>query len=150
MTVTLDYASVKNLDRLCEIEKECFDLEAFTRKQIAQLLTDYNTVSLVARENGEIVGFVVGAIYPDGEAVSGHVLTIDVSSSHRRRGIGKMLLKEMESIFVQKGVGVSCLEVREDNAAALGLYRELGYKRVARLENYYRNAHGIRLRKMLT
>jgi ribosomal-protein-alanine N-acetyltransferase len=149
MTVIVQYASVKSLDRLYEIEKECFVEEAFTKKQIAQLLRDYNSISLVAREDGEIVGFAVGMIFPDREAINGHVLTIDVSPSYRRRGIGRMLLQEMETIFVQKGVQACLLEVREDNIAALDLYHQLGYKDVAMLENYYRSAHGVYLRKVL-
>jgi ribosomal-protein-alanine acetyltransferase len=149
MTVTVEDASVKYLDRLYEIETECFGEEAFTKKQIAQLLTDYNSISLIARENGEIVGFVVGMIYPDRKAINGHILTIDVSPSHRRKGIGKMLLQEMESIFSQKSVQACLLEVREDNVAATGLYRKLGYKEIGRLENYYGNANGIYLKKIL-
>jgi ribosomal-protein-alanine acetyltransferase len=149
MTVTVQDASVKYLDRLYEIEKECFVEEAFTKRQIAQLLTDYNSISLIARENGEIVGFIVGMMYPDRKAVNGHILTIDVSPSHRRKGIGQMLLQEMESIFAQKGVQACLLEVREDNIAAISLYHKSGYKEIGRLENYYGNAHGIYLKKVL-
>ncbi|MGD0979721.1 MAG: ribosomal protein S18-alanine N-acetyltransferase [Candidatus Bathyarchaeia archaeon] len=149
MTVTVQDASVKCLERLYEIEKECFVEEAFTKKQIALLLTDYNSISLTARENGEIVGFIVGMVYPDGKAVNGHILTIDVSPSHRRKGIGQMLLQEMESIFAQKGVQACLLEVREGNVAAISLYRKLGYEEIGRLENYYGNAHGIYLKKIL-
>jgi ribosomal-protein-alanine N-acetyltransferase len=149
MTVRVEDASVKYLDKLYEIEKECFDKEAFTRKQIAQLLTDYNSVSLIARENGEIAGFIVGVIYPDRKAVNSHILTIDVLPSHRRKGIGRMLLQEMESIFAKKGVQACLLEVREDNVAAISLYSELRYKEIGRLKNYYGNAHGIYLKKVL-
>jgi ribosomal-protein-alanine acetyltransferase len=149
MTVTVQDASVKYLGRLYEIEKECFVEEAFTKKQIAQLLTDYNSISLIARENCEIVGFIVGMIYPDRKAVNGHILTIDVSPPHRRKGIGQMLLHEMEGIFAQKGVQTCLLEVREDNVAAIGLYHKLGYKDIGRLKNYYGNAHGIYFRKAL-
>lgn len=149
MTVTVQDASVKCLERLYEIEKECFVEEAFTKKQIALLLTDYNSVSLTAKENGEIVGFIVGMLCPDGKAVNGHILTIDVSLSHRRKGIGQMLLQEMESIFAQKGVQACLLEVREGNVAAISLYHKLGYEEIWRLENYYGNAHGIYLKKIL-
>jgi ribosomal-protein-alanine acetyltransferase len=149
MTVTVEDASIKHLDSLYEIEMECFDEEAFTKRQIAQLLTDYNSISLIARENGEIVGFVVGMIYPDRKAVNGHILTIDVSPTHRRKGIGQKLLQKMESIFSQKSVQACLLEVREDNVAAISLYRKLGYKEVGRLENYYGNANGIYLKKIL-
>jgi len=149
MTVTLQDASVKCLERLYEIEKECFVEEAFTKKQISLLLTDYNSVSLMAREDSEIVGFIIGMIYPDGKVVNGHILTIDISPSRRRKGVGQMLLREMENIFVQKGVQACLLEVREDNVAAISLYHKLGYEEIGRLENYYGKANGIYLKKIL-
>jgi ribosomal protein S18 acetylase RimI-like enzyme len=39
--------------------------------------------------------------------------------------------------------------VREDNIAALGLYRKLGYEKIAKLKSYYGKANGIYLRKSL-
>ena len=149
MTVTVQDASMKCLERLYEIEKECFVEEAFTKKQISLLLTDYNSISLTAEENEEIVGFIVGMIYPEGREVNGHILTIDVLPSCRRRGIGQRLLMEMENIFVRQGVQACLLEVREGNVAAINLYHKLGYRDIGRLENYYGKAHGICLKKIL-
>jgi ribosomal-protein-alanine acetyltransferase len=138
------------LDRLYEIETECFEREAFTKQQIAHLLTDYNSVSLVAKANAEIVGFIIGMIQIERNALMGHILTIDISPTQRQRGIAQKLLQEIEEIFKRKGVKACRLEVREDNAAALSLYQKLGYKKIAKLKNYYGNAHGIYLKKDLT
>lgn len=148
--VTVEEASIKHLDRLYEVEMECFEREAFTRQQIAYLLTDYDAVSLIARVDGEIVGFIIGKIYVSGKSAIGHILTIDVAPKHRRRGIGLKLLQNIEKMFRCKGVKVCCLEVREDNIAALSLYQKFGYKKVGSLENYYGNAHGVYLKKVLT
>ncbi|MDI6904275.1 MAG: ribosomal protein S18-alanine N-acetyltransferase [Candidatus Bathyarchaeia archaeon] len=148
--VTVEEASIKHLDRLYEIEMECFEKEAFTRQQIAYLLTDYDSVSLIARVDGEIVGFIIGKIYVSEKSAIGHILTIDVSPKHRRRGIGLKLLWNIERVFRCKGVKVCCLEVREDNVAALSLYQKFGYKKAGRLESYYGNAHGVYLKKVLT
>lgn len=150
MSVTIEDASIRHLDRLYEIEIECFEREAFTKQQIAHLLTDYNSVSLVAKVNGEIVGFIIGMIYLERNSLTGHILTIDISPIHRRKGIAQKLLQEIEKIFTEKGVKACRLEVREDNIAALRLYQKFGYKKVAKLKNYYGNAHGIYLKKDLT
>jgi ribosomal-protein-alanine N-acetyltransferase len=150
MSVTIEDASMRHLDRLCEIETECFEKEAFTKQQIAHLLTDYNSVSLVAKINSEIVGFIIGMIYLERNSLTGHILTIDISPIHRRRGIAQKLLQEIEKIFREKGVKACRLEVREGNIAALRLYRKFGYKKVAKLKNYYGNANGIYLKKDLT
>jgi ribosomal-protein-alanine N-acetyltransferase len=150
MSVTIEDASIRHLDRLYEIEIECFEREAFTKQQIAHLLTDYNSVSLVAKVNSEIIGFIIGMIYLERNSLTGHILTIDISPIHRRKGTAQKLLQEIEKIFKEKGVKACRLEVREDNIAALRLYQKFGYKKVAKLKNYYGNAHGIYLKKDLT
>ena len=139
MSVKIEKISIKHLDRLYEIEMECFEKEAFTKQQIAYLLTDHNSVGLIAKLNGEIVGFEIGKASHDGSAVIGHILTIDVSPKYRRKGIGLRFLQEIERVFQQKGAKVCFLEVREDNIAALNLYQEFGYGEVGRLDNYYGN-----------
>lgn len=149
MSVTIEDVSIRDLDRLHEIEKQCFTDEAFTKEQIVQLLKDYNSIGLVARASGKVIGFVLGIIYVDRNAMHGHILTIDVSPAFRRRRIGQMLLQEIENIFRQKGVRASHLEVREDNAAAINLYTKLGYKEIGKLENYYGKTHGIYFEKVL-
>jgi ribosomal protein S18 acetylase RimI-like enzyme len=113
-------------------------------------MTDYNSVSLVAKLNGEIVAFIIGMIYLERNALTGHILTIDVLPSHRCKGIAQKLLQEIEKIFKEKDVKSCRLEVREDNTAALRLYQKLRYQKVAKLKGYYGNAHGIYLRKDLT
>ena len=149
MTIVVEDASIRDLDRLCEIEGECFKEEAFTRAQIAQLLRDYNSVSLAARVQQTIVGFVIGAVYVDRKTLHGHIATIEVLSDFRRRGIGQKLLLSIETLFTQKGVKTISLEVREDNVPAIALYTKLGYRTIGKLKNYYGGVHGVYLRKVL-
>lgn len=150
MPAIIEDASLRDLDRLYEIETECFREEAFTKTQIAQLLRSYNSIGLLARAEGQIVGFAIGDIYVDGRVLQGHICTIEVLPNFRRRGIGEKLLQEIEVIFRQKRVRASALEVREDNIPAIGLYRKLGYDMIGRLKNYYGSAHGLYLEKTLT
>ncbi|MEM2994758.1 MAG: ribosomal protein S18-alanine N-acetyltransferase [Candidatus Bathyarchaeia archaeon] len=150
MSLVIEDASIQQLDRLYEIEMKCFGKEAFKKQQIASLLTNYNSISLVAKINNEIVGFIIGMIYFERDSLVGHILTVDVSPQHRRKGVAQSLLQEIEKIFMEKGVKSCHLEVREDNIAALRLYQKLGYKKVAKLKGYYGKANGIYLKKDLT
>jgi len=150
MAMTIEDASIRYLDRLYEIEMECFEKEAFTKQQIAYLLTDYNSIGLVARVNDKIVGLIIGRIHVERKSVTGHILTIDVSPKHRRKGVAQGLLQKIERIFREKGVEVCYLEAREDNIAALKLYQKSGYRKIGRLKNYYKNAHGLYFKKALT
>jgi ribosomal-protein-alanine N-acetyltransferase len=150
MLAKIEKGSIEHLDRLYEIEMKCFETEAFTKQQIAYLLTDSNSVILVPRVKGKIVGFIIGKTYMDKKPTTGQILTIDVSPKHRRKGIGQGLLQEIEKTFKDKGIRMCYLEARENNIVALSLYQKFGYKRVGKLENYYGNAHGIHLRKVLS
>jgi ribosomal-protein-alanine acetyltransferase len=149
MKIKIEDASVRFLDKFYEIEKQCFEREAFTKQQIAYLLTDYNAIGLVARVNGEIAGFVIGRIDVGRNMSFGHILTVDIEPSHRRKGIAQKLLHEIEAIFIGRGIKECRLEVREDNVAASNLYQKLGYKKVGKLEKYYGDAHGLYLKKNL-
>ena len=137
------------LDRLWEIENQCFDQEAFTKQELAYLIADYNTIGLTARVNGEIAGFAMARINIRRTVTFGHILTIDVAPAYRRKGIAQKLLQEIETIFKESGIKECRLEVRENNTAALNLYLKLGYKKIGRLEKYYGTAHGLYLQKSL-
>ena len=147
--ISIQDALLTHLDRLYEIEQKCFKNEAFTKHQIARLLAHPNSVSLIAKGNHNIIGFIIGMIFHEKKKLTGHILTIDVYPSHQRMGIGSMLLKQIEKIFIGKGVNTCYLEAREDNVAALNLYQKLGYRKIGNLENYYKDAHGILFEKAL-
>jgi ribosomal-protein-alanine acetyltransferase len=149
MEIEIETATTKLLDKLYEIEKLSFQKEAFTKRQIAYLLTDYNAIALVAQVDNEVVGFAIGRIDVARRTLYGHIFTIEVLPSHRRKGIAEKLLKDLEALFKEKGAVESRLEVREDNTSAISLYQKLGYKRVGKLERYYGDAHGLCLKKDL-
>ena len=79
----------------------------------------------------------------------GHMLTIDVASAYRRKGIAQKLLQEIETLLKEKGISECRLEVRENNNAALNLYQKMGYTKIGLLEEYYGTAHGLYLKKCL-
>ena len=148
MDVVVEDASIRLLDELYEIELQCFKEEAFSKQQIGFLLTDYNAISLVAKVDGEVAGFIIGRIDSVRNKPVGHIMTIDVAPKFRRQGIAQKLMLETEVLFKQKGAKEIRLEVREGNEAALGLYLKLGYRKISRLEHYYGEAHGLYLRKV--
>lgn len=148
--ITIKNASVRLLDELYQIEKQCFKQEAFSKQQLSYLLLNYNTISYAAYVNGELAGFIIARIYSEENQLTGHILTIDVAAQYRRKGIAQRLLRYVEDTARQNGAKECRLEVREDNIAAIKLYQKLGYKKIAKLENYYKTAHGAYLKKTLT
>jgi [ribosomal protein S18]-alanine N-acetyltransferase len=149
MEIKIETATIRLLDKLYQIEEQCFDQEAFTKHQIAYLLTDYNTLSLVAKSNSDIAGFIIAQVEIENETLYGHIITINVSPSYRRKGVATKLIQEIELLLKQKGITESHLEVREDNNAAIKLYQSLKYQKISKLEKYYGNKHGLYLKKTL-
>jgi len=149
MDIKIEDVSIRLLDKLYEIEKQCFDQEAFLKQQLAYLLNDYNAIGLAARVNGEIAGFAIARVDIERNAPFGHILTLDITPAYRRKGIAQKLLHEIETIFKSRAIKEFRLEVREDNVAALNLYQKLGYKKIGKLEQYYGNVHGLYLKKTL-
>lgn len=83
-------------------------------------------------------GFVL-ARSAAGEA---EILTITVSRSCRRRGIGHALMDAVLRTLHAGRVEALFLEVDENNAPAVALYRRLGFREVGRRPGYYAHAAG--------
>jgi len=149
MEVKIETASLKLLDQLFKIEEKCFDQEAFSKRQIAYLLTDYNTIALAAKADNNIVGFIIAQVEVEENTEFGHIITINVTQNFRRQKIATKMLHEMENLLKQKSISECRLEVREDNHAAIKLYCTLGYHTVGKLERYYGTKHGLYLKKTL-
>jgi ribosomal-protein-alanine acetyltransferase len=149
LSIIIQRATINDLETLYQIERECFAIEAFNKQHIAYLLENPNAVSLVAKINNVIVGFIIGLIHRRNEEIIGRIYTLDVAVKYRRKGVGLKLLDEIERIFLEKGAKICYLEVRKDNMAALELYRKHGYIKVKELEHYYNGTHGVRLKKKL-
>lgn len=80
------------------------------------------------------------------------VMTVAVAPAGRGRGYGHVLLDELERRAARQGAEHVILEVREDNAAARGLYASHGYAEIARRRGYYQpgSVDAIVLRKALS
>jgi len=149
MDLKIETATIKVLDELYALEEACFDQEAFSKHQISYLLTDYNTVALMAKVEGFIVGFIIAQVEVEENTEFGHIITLNIAPKYRHQKIATNLLKEIEDILKLKGITESRLEVREDNHVAIKLYKTLGYKTMGKLERYYGTKHGIYLKKIL-
>ena len=81
---------------------------------------------LVAEQNGEIIGTIIGAF--DGRR--GMIYHLAVHNAFRRQGIGQALLAEVEKRLKEKGCIKCLLMVLEDNETAKRFYEESGWKAV--------------------
>jgi ribosomal-protein-alanine N-acetyltransferase len=66
-----------------------------------------------------------------------HLLNIATRADRRRRGIGRALLAHALGYAREHGVGNVFLEVRLSNAAAIALYRSMGFTDLGVRARYY-------------
>ena len=82
-----------------------------------------------------ILGFLIARhLAPEWELEN-----IVVSSEARSKGIGTHLIEELLVSAQQTNSQAVFLEVRESNAAAISLYRKLGFQQTGRRKSYYNN-----------
>jgi ribosomal-protein-alanine N-acetyltransferase len=86
-----------------------------------------------ARPRPPIVGFAGMWLMAD----EAHLVTIAVPPSHRRHGLGKLLLLEMLELANRLGAQVMTLEVRVSNIGAQELYRKYGFTTQGLRKHYY-------------
>jgi len=131
-------AGPTDVDAIYAIEVEAF-VEAWDKQTFAEALSYYPTTFFVAICEGQIAGFIIGAIEDTGENIYGHICNFAVSSQFRGRGIGRQLMLRTEHQFALELATGSQLEVRESNAPAQKFYRRLGYQDVFQVGGYYAN-----------
>jgi ribosomal protein S18 acetylase RimI-like enzyme len=84
---------------------------------------------LVAAEGGEIVGSVM--VGHDGHR--GWLYYVAVAPQHRKKGIGRALVKAAEQWLSDRGVPKVHLMVRETNATVVEFYARMGYDPMPRV-----------------
>jgi len=93
----------------------------------------------VDHEAGAVVGYVVGDVTPNFGRDIGHVKDLAVAEPARERGIGRSLLVRSLVALAVGGADVVKLEVRESNAPARALYRDVGFEVARRVPRYYQD-----------
>lgn len=136
---------ITDIKRVMEIEKESLlDGEA---EIYIELYREWPEGFLLAEEEGEVVGFVVVALMPEGE---GRIFALAVNSRYRGRGVGRALLKAAFSVLRRRKIGYVRLEARVSNQIAQRLYRSMGFMEIGFVPFYYKNGEGaVLMRKVL-
>lgn len=141
----------EDLLALHRIDAICFPKGiAYTRAELHYYTTDPRCLTLVATEDtedeeGQVVGFIIAqlkrtpkqALQQQQGRLWGHIITIDVIPSFRRRGVGQALLSEAEQWLIHQGCSLVQLEVSTENIPAIAFYKKNGYCPSKRLNGYY-------------
>lgn len=123
---------IEDLDKLAELEQECFP-DPWTRRMLADAFLSDRFYGILLEEDGSAVGYGGMSITLD----EAEIELIAVSEMYRRCGRGGEILRELLKLAEKKHVKKVFLEVRVSNAAAQLLYLKNGFCGVYCRSRYY-------------
>ena len=124
-------------DSLAEIHGEGFP-KPWLASDFAALVQNRNVGAVGLRRQSafgysRLLGFVLFRTASD----EAEILSVAVRRSHRGRGHGRLLMDEALRRLYRERIRTCFLEVDPDNAAAVSLYRSLGFAEVGSRKGYY-------------
>ncbi|MBM5804746.1 MAG: ribosomal-protein-alanine N-acetyltransferase [Candidatus Verstraetearchaeota archaeon] len=125
-------ARLDDLDAIFEIEQRSFT-DPYPRGLLKAFFY-LPGVYIVAVSEGKVIGYAVGIVRYES---LGHVVSIAVDESMRRKGVGERLMKETIERLCSKGTKRVRIEVRQSNIPAIVLYTKLGFTVEGKIKRYY-------------
>jgi len=128
----IELARENDIAEIMALERAAFS-PAWTEGAVLRELDSGDAFFAVAREGGQILGFVVLRYMAD----EAELFQIAVRADARRRGIGDKLLQAAENDARERAAARIFLEVRKSNDAAIKLYEKRGFFRAGLRKSYY-------------
>lgn len=122
-----------DLGAVAELERISFPIPWRREFFASEVGTDYRFNRVVRASGGMLAGYVFCA-FAGGEI---HVNKIAVDPAYRRRGVARLLMKEVLDFAARILTEEIYLEVRPSNLPARNFYSQLGFRDVGRRSQYY-------------
>jgi ribosomal protein S18 acetylase RimI-like enzyme len=137
-----------DLDALQDMENLSFRGDRLSRRSLAHLVKKGRATTLIEVEGGRARGYAL-VLYRNGTSLA-RLYSIVVHPDFRGLGLGVKLLESAERDALENNCVIMRLEVRQDNATAINLYEEHGYRLFGVVPDYYEdNEKALRFEKRL-
>jgi ribosomal protein S18 acetylase RimI-like enzyme len=148
MESIIRHASPNDIDRLVELEQQCFQTDRISRKSFARFLKKGHCSILVDCLADTIRGYVL-VLYKRGTSLS-RLYSIAVDYHFRKQGVAENLVAAAEHEAIAHDTISMRLEIRQDNIASIRLFEKLGYKAFGEFAEYYEDGmKALRYEKFL-
>ena len=123
-----------DLDAAHALDRACFEPGiAYDRAELRWLMGRPGAFGLAIEDRGRLVAFAIA----ERRGRTGHIVTIDIAASARRRGLGRRLFAETSRRLRDAGADEIRLEVDVRNTGAIRFYESLGFEQTRTLKSYY-------------
>jgi len=141
-------ATISDIDALDAIETAVFPGDRISRRSFRTLIDRPTAETLVIEAGGEIRGYAM-ILFRAGAALA-RLYSLAVATGEAGKGYGRALLAAAETAAMDHDRILLRLEVREDNASAINLYKTTGYRNIGRVAEYYADGMAaLRFEKLL-
>ena len=133
--ITYRDANSMDIPVLVSLDKELFPYSPWSSGQYREEISAPTRRFIVAVDDASRVIGYAGVFAPGGAEAD--ILTVGVIAQHRGQGIARQLMAGITKWAIDQGSIAMMLEVKTDNAAAIGLYESLGYSKLNIRKNYF-------------
>ena len=120
---------------LVSLDKDLFPYSPWSAGQYREEISAPTRRFIVALDEAlNVIGYA-GVFAPGGAEAD--ILTVGVISKYRGQGIARQLMAGISQWAIDQGSIAMMLEVKTDNAAAIGLYESLGYSKLNIRKDYF-------------
>ncbi len=133
--ITYRVATAFDLPVFVSLDKELFPYSPWSASQYKEEFSSPTRHFVVAVDDEQSIIGYAGVFAPG--AAEADVLTVGVVPNHRGKGVARQLMELLTNWAHNQGSTAMMLEVKVDNAEAIGLYESLGYSKLNTRKDYF-------------
>lgn len=122
----------RDMPEVLDIEGHSFEFP-WSEEDFIRCLRQRNCIGMVAEFEEQVVGFMIYELHK----TRLHVLNFAVNPKFRRRAVGQAMMGKLVSKLSHQRRNRILLEVRETNLSAQLFFRNIGFKAVSVLRDFY-------------
>lgn len=133
--ITYRVATSFDLPVFVSLDKELFPYSPWSSSQYKEEFSAPTRHFVVALDDAQSIIGYAGVFAPGGAEAD--VLTVGVVPDQRGKGIARHLMAMITDWAREQGSTAMMLEVKVDNAEAIGLYESMGYSKLNTRKDYF-------------
>ncbi len=122
----------RDMAEVLQIEDRSFEF-SWSEEDFIRCLRQRNCIGMIAEHSERVVGFMIYELHRNRL----HVLNFAVHPDFRRRQVGSQMIRKLVSKLSPQRRSRIMLEVRETNLDAQLFFRNLGFRAVSLLRDFY-------------
>ncbi len=125
----------RDMPDVLRIEASNFEF-AWSEEDFVRCLRQRNCIGMVAEQEDQVVGFMIYELHKNRL----HILNFAVAAHCQRHGIGRAMVSKLIGKLSNDRRNRIMLEVRETNLSAQLFFRNLGFRAVSVLRDFYEDS----------